>query len=130
MRSSLIWIIKEFLLPVVMTLMILHFLFYHFHMMLILKLLKNTRNIICVSLNHTYTHGSMYLNLTYISTALFIFLYSGVSNYVELYGSGLFKFRFYVNLPNLFAWFLGFDIIHLSHFYWKFFLIFLYYNKL
>ena len=45
-----------------------------------------------------------------ISTALCILLYSGVSTYVGLYGSGLFNFRSYVNLPTLFACFLGFDI--------------------
>ena len=50
---------------------------------------------------------SIYL---YISTALFILLYSGVSTYVGLYGSGLFNFRSYVNLPTLFACFLGFDV--------------------
>ena len=37
-------------------------------------------------------------------------LYSGVSTYVGLYGSGLFNFRSFVNLPTLFAYFLGFDI--------------------
>ena len=30
--------------------------------------------------------------------------------YVGLYGSGLFNFRSYINLPTLFACFLGFDI--------------------
>ena len=30
--------------------------------------------------------------------------------YIGLYGSGLFNFRSYVNLPTLFACFLGFDI--------------------
>ena len=49
----------------------------------------------------------------YMSTALCILLYSGVSTYVGLYGSGLFNFRsyvVYVNLPTLFACFLGFDV--------------------
>ena len=44
------------------------------------------------------------------STALCILLYSGVSTYVGLYGSGLFNFRSYVSLPTLFACFLGFDV--------------------
>ena len=35
---------------------------------------------------------------------------SRLSTYVELYGSGLFNFRSYVNLPTLFACFLGFDV--------------------
>ena len=48
--------------------------------------------------------------LTYISTALCILLYSGVSTYVGLYGSGLFNFGSYVSLPTLFACFLGFDV--------------------
>ena len=39
-----------------------------------------------------------------------ILLYSGVSTYVGLYGSGLFNFRSYINLPTLFACFLGFDV--------------------
>ena len=43
-------------------------------------------------------------------TALCTLLYSGVSTYVGLYGSGLFNFRSYVNLPTLFACFLGFDV--------------------
>ena len=47
--------------------------------------------------------------IKYISTALCILLYSSVSTYVGLYGSGLFNFRSYVNLPTLFACFLGFD---------------------
>ena len=51
----------------------------------------------------------------YISNALCILLYSGVSTYVGLYGSGLFNFRSYVNLPTLFACFLGFDV-HTSSF--------------
>ena len=37
----------------------------------------------------------------YLSTALCILLYSGVSTYVGLYGSGLFNFGSYVNLPTL-----------------------------
>ena len=45
-----------------------------------------------------------------VSTALCILLYSGVSTYVGLYGSGLFNFGSYVSLPTLFACFLGFDI--------------------
>ena len=36
--------------------------------------------------------------------------YSDVSTYVGLYGSGLFNFVYYVSLPTLFAYFLGFDI--------------------
>ena len=42
-----------------------------------------------------------------ISTALCILLYSGVSTYVGLYGSGLFNFGSYVDLPT---YFLGFDV--------------------
>ena len=37
-------------------------------------------------------------------------LYSSVSTYVGLYGSGLFNFGSYVSLPTLFACFLGFDV--------------------
>ena len=40
-----------------------------------------------------------------ISTVLCILLYSGVNTYVGLYGSGLFNFWSYVNLPTLFAYF-------------------------
>ena len=47
---------------------------------------------------------------SYISTALCILLYSGVSTYVGLYGSGLFNLGSYVSLPTLFACFLGFDV--------------------
>ena len=36
------------------------------------------------------------------------FLYSGVSTYVGLYGSGLFNFWSYVNLPDLVRILLGF----------------------
>ena len=46
----------------------------------------------------------------YISTALCILFFSGLSTYVGLYGSGLFNFGYYVNLPTLFACFLGFDV--------------------
>ena len=38
----------------------------------------------------------------HISTALCILLYSSVSTYVGLYGSGLFNFGSYVNLPTMF----------------------------
>ena len=43
-------------------------------------------------------------------TAICILLYSGVSTYVGLYGSGLFNFGSYVSLPTLFTCFLGFDV--------------------
>ena len=62
---------------------------------------------------------SIYL---YISTALFILLYSGVSTYVGLYGSGLFNFRSYVNFPN----FEVLTSLHLSRFLLKMFLLFLF----
>ena len=45
-----------------------------------------------------------------LRTALCILLYSGVRTYLGLYGSGLFNFWSYVNLPTLFAYFLAFDI--------------------
>ena len=48
--------------------------------------------------------------LCLLSTALCILLYSSVSTYVGLYGSALFNFMSYVNLPTLFACFLGFDV--------------------
>ena len=53
MRSSLILILKELILPVLMTLMIVRCL-YHFHMIQKWKLQKNTRKIVCVVYNHTY----------------------------------------------------------------------------
>ena len=46
----------------------------------------------------------------YISTALCILLYSGVSTCVGLYGSGLFNFGSYVSSPNLLRMLFCFDI--------------------
>ena len=46
-------------------------------------------------------------NPPYIRTALCFLLYSGLSTYVGLYGSGLFNFGSYL---TLFACFLDFDI--------------------
>ena len=60
------------------------------------------------------------------STALCILLYSDVSTYVGLYGSGLFNFGSYVTLPTLFTCFLGFDIPTSFFILLKMFLIFLY----
>ena len=67
------------------------------------------------------------LNSSNISTALCILLYSGVSTYVGLYGSGLFNFGSYDNLPNFFAYVLGFNV-HTSSsvFIENVFLLFLY----
>ena len=58
-----------------------------------------------------------------MSTALRILLYSGVSTYVGLYGSGLFNFGSYVSLPTLVACFLGFDIRKSSFILLKMFII-------
>ena len=60
-----------------------------------------------------------------MSTALRILLYSGVSTYVGLYGSGLFNFGSYVSLPTLFACFFGFDIRKSSFILLKMFIIIL-----
>ena len=46
----------------------------------------------------------------YISTYTAIKQNTKSCTYVGLYGSGLFNFRSYVNLPTLFACFLGFDV--------------------
>ena len=62
------------------------------------------------NLHKIFTNRPPFRKTMEISTALFILLYSGVSTYVGLYGSGLFNFRSYVNLPTLFACFLGFDV--------------------
>ena len=43
-----------------------------------------------------------------VGTALCILLYSSVSTYVGLYGSGLFNFGSYVNLPDLVRILFGF----------------------
>ena len=66
-------------------------------------------------------------------SSFYFALYSGVSTYVGLYGSGLLNFRSYVNLPTLFACFLGFHhftSLHLSPFLLKMFLLFLQYTGL
>ena len=46
------------------------------------------------------------------NNALYIYIlpYSSVSTYVGLYGSGLFNFGSYVNLPTLFICLLGFNV--------------------
>ena len=59
--------------------------------------------------------------------ALCILLYSDVSTYVGLYGSGLLNFGSYSSLPTLFACFWGFDVHTLSFiFILNVFLIFLF----
>ena len=51
-----------------------------------------------------------YFILVCISTYTAIKQNTKSCTYVGLYGSGLFNFRSYVNLPTLFACFLGFDV--------------------
>ena len=55
--------------------------------------------------NDTEKNGHPYIS-TLISTALCILLYSGLSTYVGLYGSGLFN----LGPPNLVHIILGFDV--------------------
>ena len=50
------------------------------------------------------------MNHFHISIAHCSLFYSGVSTCIGLYGSGLFNFGCYVNLPTLFAYILGFDV--------------------
>ena len=62
---------------------------------------------------------------TYISTALCILLYSGVSTYVGLYGSGLFNFGSYVSLPPCSHAFWVLTSLHLLSYLLKMFFIIL-----
>ena len=74
--------------------------------------MKSKRNpydcFVVLSLNNYGTFSCLKHNS--LLSAICILLYSSVSTYVGLYGSGVFNLGSYVSLPTLFACLLGFDI--------------------